>query len=94
MIDNCDGEYYNYHLGIGEFFDEMYRNCEIKLDETLFRNIDYSDSYDPKSILRYIINKDDFIEFTREESSKARKDYESLNAFLNKINNEINKYCE
>ena len=68
-IDNCVGEFHNFHSALGKFFGDRH-HCDVKLlEEPWFEQSDAT--FDDNQFLRYIANKK-VVALSRKENSEAR----------------------
>ncbi len=88
-IDNCSGEFWNFHFALGRFLQEKIRevgfNIRIKLIEQKWMENSDMVFDEIAHILKYKIcfkNTQDFLEIPRLESSEARNSWDNLTSFL------------
>ena len=90
-IDNCVGEFTNYHHAIADFFQSRNPNCKISFLEENW--IDVADL--PQSLtkpIQFQVNNR-VLQIKRKESTLARKNTEGLESFLSTVENNIQKLC-
>lgn len=100
-IDNCVGEFFNFHLSVGNFLkDELRKNGKhIDIEMKKENWMDTADiTFDEKNhVIKYAVEKEkcsEVIKLKRIDSSSARDSCDKLGALLNEYYNKFDRVCE